>query len=121
MTYGGVEIGKAEAAIEACPIELRKVRDEGITADELPHVKEQLTGGMLIGLEDTWSVASRNGAHILRYNTVVPVEQVVAEIEAVTQNDVMRVAQRLITPDALYLSLIGPYENEARFTELLTV
>lgn len=121
VIYGGVEIGKVEAAIEACLKELRKVRDEGITADELQHVKEQVKGGMLIGLEDTWSVASRNGAHILRYNTVVPVEQVVAEIEAVTQDDVMRVAQRLITPDALYMSLIGPYENEARFTELLTV
>jgi predicted Zn-dependent peptidase len=121
VIYGGVEIGKVDAAIEACLKELRKVRDEGITADELQHVKEQVKGGMLIGLEDTWSVASRNGAHILRYNTVVPVEQVVVEIEAVTQDDVMRVAQRLITPDALYLSLIGPYENEARFAELLTV
>lgn len=121
VIYGGVEIGNVEAAIEACLEELRKVRDKGITADELQHVKEQVKGGMLIGLEDTWSVASRNGAHILRYNTVVPVEQVVAEIEAVTQDDVMRVAQRLITPDALYLSLIGPYENEAQFTQLLTV
>jgi len=121
VIYGGVEIGNVRAAIEACLKELRKVRDEGITADELQHVKEQVKGGMLIGLEDTWSVASRNGAHILRYNTVVPVEQVVAEIEAVTQDDVVRAAQHLIKPDALYLSIIGPYENEAAFTELLTV
>jgi predicted Zn-dependent peptidase len=121
VIYGGVEIGKVQAAIAACLHELRKVRDKGITADELQHVKEQVKGGMLIGLEDTWSVASRNGAHILRYDTVVPVEQVVAEIESVTQDDVMRVAQRLIKQDALYLSVIGPYEHEAAFSELLTV
>jgi predicted Zn-dependent peptidase len=121
VIYGGVEIGNVEAAITACLNELRKVRDEGITADELQHVKEQVKGGVLIGLEDTWSVASRNGAHILRYDAVVPVEQVVAEIEAVTQQDVMRVAQRLIQPDALYLAVIGPYDDEAMFRNLLTI
>ena len=121
VIYGGVEIGKVRQAMAACLNELRHIRDTGITADELQHVKDQVNGGMLIGLEDTWSVASRNGAHLLRYDTVIPVEQVVAEIEAVTQDDVMRVAQRLIKPDALYLSVIGPYEDETPFLELLDV
>jgi predicted Zn-dependent peptidase len=121
VIYGGVEIGKVQDAIAACLTELGKLRETGITHDELQRVKEQVKGGMLIGLEDTWSVASRNGSHILRYDTVIPVEQVVAEIEAVTQEDVLRVAQRLITPDALYLALIGPYDDEAMFTNLLHV
>lgn len=121
VIYGGVETGKVEDAITACLHELRKLRDEGITEDELQRVKEQVKGGMLIGLEDTWSVASRNGSHILRYDSVIPVEQVVAEIEAVTQEDVLRVAQRLIKPDALYLTVIGPYESERVFRDLLTV
>ena len=106
-------------AIAACLTELRKLRDEGITEEEIQRVKEQVKGGMLIGLEDTWSVASRNGSHILRYDTVIPVEQVVAEIEAVTREDVLRVAQRLITPESLYLAVIGPYDDEAMFTSLL--
>lgn len=120
IIYGGVELSKVYDAIRACIAELWKLREDGITEEELQRVKEQVKGGMLIGLEDTWSVASRNGAHILRYNRVVPVEQVVAEIEAVTQADVHRVAQRLITPDALYLAVIGPYEDEHAFAELLT-
>jgi predicted Zn-dependent peptidase len=121
VIYGGVELGKLQDAIAACLHELRKLRDEGITAEELQRVKEQVKGGVLIGLEDTWSVASRNGAHILRYDSVVPVEQVVAEIEAVTQDDVLRVAERLITPDALYLAVIGPYDHEQSFRDLLSV
>ncbi len=121
VVYGGVEIGKVHDAIAACVMELRKLRDEGITEDELQRVKEQVKGGVLIGLEDTWSVASRNGSHILRYDAVIPVEQVVAEIEAVTQDDVLRVAQRLIKPEALHLAVIGPYEEEQPFAELLSV
>ena len=121
VIYGGVEIGKVHNAIAACLDELRKLRDEGITDEELQRVKEQVKGGMLIGLEDTWSVASRNGSHILRYDAVMPVEQVVAEIEAVTQEDVLRVAQRLIVPQGLYLSVIGPYDDEDSFADLLNV
>ncbi|MBV9792245.1 MAG: insulinase family protein [Chloroflexi bacterium] len=121
VIYGGVEIGKVQDAIAACLTELRKLREEGITEEEIQRVKEQVKGGMLIGLEDTWSVASRNGSHILRYDSVIPVEQVVAEIEAVTREDVLRVAQRLITPESLYLAVIGPYDDEAMFTDLLGV
>ncbi len=121
VIYGGVELNKVRDAIVACLDELRKLRDEGITDEELQRVKEQVKGGVLLGLEDTWSVASRNGAHILRYGRVIPVEQVVAEIEAVTQEDVLRVAQRLIKPDALYLAVIGPYDDEQQFLDLLTV
>lgn len=121
IIYGGVEIGKVQDAIAACLTELRKLRDEGITDEELQRVKEQVKGGMLIGLEDTWSVASRNGSHILRYDKVIPVEQVVAEIEAVTKDDVLRVAQRLIKSEALYLAVIGPYDQEQSFRDLLTI
>ena len=121
VIYGGVEVGKVHDAIEAVLQELRKLRDEGITDEELQHVKEQVKGGMLLGLEDTWSVAARNGSHILRYDEVIPVEQVVAEIEAVTQEDVLRVAGRLIKPKALNLAVIGPYQEEQSFQQLLTI
>ena len=121
VIYGGVEVGKVHDAIEAVLQELRKLRDEGITDEELQHVKEQVKGGMLLGLEDTWSVAARNGSHILRYDEVIPVEQVVAEIEAVTQEDVLHVAGRLIKPEALNLAVIGPYQEEQSFQQLLTI
>lgn len=119
VIYGGVEVGKIHDAIAAVITELCKLRDEGITHDELQRVKEQVKGGMLIGLEDTWSVAARNGSHILRYDEVIPVEQVVAEIEAVTQEDVLRVAHRLIRPHALHLAIIGPYKSKQSFRRLL--
>ncbi len=121
VIYGGVEVGMIHDALAAVLQELRQLRDEGITDRELQRVKEQVKGGMLLGLEDTWSVASRNGSHILRYDEVIPVEQVVAEIEAVTQEDVLRVAGRLIRPNALNLAIIGPYDDESSFHSLLAI
>ena len=121
VIYAGVEVGKVKDAISAILQELRRLRDEGITAEELQRVKEQTKGGMLLGLETTGAVAARNGSHIARYGDIVPVEQVVAEIEAVTQEDILRVAQRLIRPEALNLAVIGPYKSESAFRALLAL
>ncbi|MBC8074886.1 MAG: insulinase family protein [Chloroflexales bacterium] len=109
VVYGSVELDAMHDSIRASLAEIVRLRDEGVTADELHRVKEQVKGGILLSLEDTWSVASRNGSHMLRYGEVIPIERVVAEVEAVTQNDVLRVAQRVLHPDALHLAVVGPY------------
>lgn len=119
VIYGSVEPNKLEECVETVLAELRTVIAEGITTQELDQVKEQVKGGLLISLEDTWSVASRNGSHELRYGRVVPLEQVVAEVEAITVADVHRVAQRVIRPDALHLAVIGPFETSDSLRGLL--
>jgi predicted Zn-dependent peptidase len=108
VVYGGVDPDKFVECVETVMAELRRGRADGITAEELAQVKEQVKGGILLSLEDTWSVASRNGSHELRYGRVIPVEQVVAEVEAVTRDDVLRVARRVLSDEGLHLAAIGP-------------
>jgi predicted Zn-dependent peptidase len=121
VVYGGVEPGKLAECVATIMAELRRARAEGISAEELAQVKEQVKGGILLSLEDTWSVASRNGTHELRYGRVIPVEQVVAGIEAVSQGDVLRVAGRVLRADGLHMAVIGPYKkkDERALKELL--
>src|SRR5262249_23687350 len=108
VVYGSVEPAKLRECIATVLAGLRGGRRDGITEEELQQVKEQVKGGILLSLEDTWSVASRNGSHQLRYDRVIPVEQVVAEVEAVSRADVLRVAQRVLREDAMCLAVIGP-------------
>jgi predicted Zn-dependent peptidase len=112
VVYGSVEPDNLHECVAAAMRELRAALADGITEDELQRVKEQVKGGILLALEDTWSVASRNGSHQLRYGRVIPVEQVVAEIEAVTRADVLRVAQRVLREEAMHLAVIGPYQEQ---------
>jgi predicted Zn-dependent peptidase len=114
VIYGSVEPEALRDAITLGRDILRDLATNGPSAEELAMVKEQVKGGILLSLEDTWSVASRNGTHLLRYGHVVPVEQVVAEVEAVTAADVLRVASRLIRPEGTHLAVIGPYAEEDR-------
>lgn len=111
VVYGSVELDALYDSISASMHEIGRLYRDGVTEEELQRVKEQVKGGILLSLEDTWSVASRNGSHMLRYGEVVPVERVVAEVEAVTQDDVLRVARRVLRPEAVHLSVIGPYEQ----------
>ena len=114
VIYGSVDPESLRDAVTLALETLRDLGRGGVTTDELAMVKEQVKGGLLLSLEDTWSVASRNGAHQLRYDQVIPVEQVVAEVEAVTIEDVQRVASRLMRGEALHLAVIGPYGADDR-------
>ena len=46
-------------------------------------------------------------------------EEVLAGVDAVTAEDVQRVAQDVIADERLRLALIGPFDDAARFEELL--
>ncbi len=119
IIFGSVEPQNLHECVATVLAELRRARAEGITADELAQVKEQVKGGILLSLEDTWSIASRNGSHQLRYGRVVPVEQVVAEVEAVSLDDVQRVARRVLCEAELHMAVIGPYDDGAELEPLL--
>lgn len=121
IVYGSVEPERLHECIAATMEQLRDALHHGITDEELQRVKEQVKGGILLSLEDTWSVASRNGSHMLRYGHVIPVEQVVAEVEAVTRTDVQRVAERVLCADAMHLAVIGPYEDVEDVRAALTL
>jgi predicted Zn-dependent peptidase len=114
VIYGSVEPDALRDAVILVREILTDLATHGPSADELEMVKEQVKGGLLLSLEDTWSLAARNGAHQLRYGRVIPLEQVVAEVEAVTAADVLRVARRLIRPAVMHLAVIGPYDADDR-------
>jgi predicted Zn-dependent peptidase len=46
-------------------------------------------------------------------------DEVLAGLNAVTAEDVQRVAQELITDETLRLALIGPFDDAERFESLL--
>ncbi|MFB4311022.1 M16 family metallopeptidase [Actinomadura sp. GTD37] len=105
--YAGCQPAKAEEVLSICRDELGKAAEECLTAEELERGKGQLRGGMVLGLEDTGSRMSRIGKSELVYESLLPVEEVLARIEAVTLDDVRAIAREVLSaPQAL--TVIGP-------------
>ncbi|WP_433230994.1 M16 family metallopeptidase [Actinomadura formosensis] len=105
--YAGCQPAKAEEVLSICRDELAKAADECLTDEELDRGKGQLRGAMVLGLEDTGSRMSRIGKSELVYESLLPVEEVLARIEAVTLDDVRAIARELLAGRQA-LTVIGP-------------
>ena len=119
VIYAGTDTERVDEAISAIIEELRKLRDIPVSAEELEHTKTLRKGRLLMGLEDSRSVASWIGSQEATYGTIMTPEEVMEKIDAVTIEDVQTLATELIRDDRLSLSLIGPYDDPTHFEPLL--
>ncbi len=117
--YTGVDPKKAQEAVAVIIEELERLRADGVTEAELTKARELSKGRLLLRMEDTRNVGGWIGAQELLLGTVRSVEQAVAEMEAVTLDDMQRVAREIVVPAKLYLAVVGPYRSDKRFAGLL--
>jgi predicted Zn-dependent peptidase len=70
-------------------------------------------------MEETSAVAAWLGTGESLLPQILTVEEVVERLEAVTPDDMLRVAQRCARPAQARLALLGPYRSATRFEKVL--
>jgi predicted Zn-dependent peptidase len=118
VIYAGMDPPACLHVIRMILAALRRLRDEPVDSAELERAKNQFRGRLLLGLEDTSSVANWYGAQELVLHRICTPEEVLAAMYAVTADDIQRLAAELFRDEYLRLALIGPHE-EREFEELL--
>jgi predicted Zn-dependent peptidase len=113
--YAGCVPRKVDDVLAICRDELDKVATGGITTDELERGKGQLRGSLVLGLEDTGSRMSRIGKAELVYGELLSIDQVLAQIDDVTLDDVAAVASDLATVRPT-LAVVGPFDEDRDFS-----
>ena len=116
--YCGVEPRKSARAISAIMEQLGGLLGD-IPEAELDKARELSKGRMLLRMEDSRSVAMWMGAQQTLQGTVRTVDEVVDEMDAITTDDIQRVASDVIREEVLNLAVVGPYRSERRFRSLL--
>jgi predicted Zn-dependent peptidase len=117
--YVGCLPAKADEVLAICQEEIAKVVSGGLTGAELERGKGQLRGSIVLSLEDPSSRMSRLGKAELVYPRLEPVEEILASIEAVTHDDVRRVAAEILD-QAKVLAVVGPFDDDASFAAALS-
>jgi predicted Zn-dependent peptidase len=117
-TYIGCLPAKADEVLAICQEEIAKVISGGLTEAELDRGKGQLRGSLVLGLEDPSSRMSRLGKSELVYSRLEPVDEILASIEAVTHDDVRRVAAEILGLPKV-LAVVGPFDDDAPFAAAL--
>jgi predicted Zn-dependent peptidase len=121
VVNAGVDPEQCESALEAILAEVDKLRQHPVPESELRKVKEYVKGRTVLSLEDSASVAQWYASQELLTDELLTPDEVLARIEAVTVEDVLRVAQRVFTADWLNLAYIGPRQDEDHLRTQLTL
>lgn len=116
--YAGVDPKQIDIAIERILKELRCL-PEDISEAELSKAKELTKGRLLLRMEDTRSVAGWTGGQELLTGCIRTVDDVTSIIDAISPQDLKRVARELILTEKLNLAIVGPVTGEDRLHNLL--
>jgi predicted Zn-dependent peptidase len=94
--YAGTAPDKAEELAEVLEAELDRVARDGITARELAVAKGHLRAQTLLSLEDSGARMSRIGRGALLHGEVLPVSELLAMSQAVTEDEAGEVAATVV-------------------------
>jgi predicted Zn-dependent peptidase len=121
FAQGGVDIQRIDEAVQTIVAEFARMAAEPVDADELEKARNFAKGRLVLSLEDPKGMIMFGlRSEVLEGVTREP-DEVIAGLEAVTVEDIQRVAQDIIRDDGLNFALIGPFDDPDRFEKLLAL
>lgn len=120
-TRAGVDVTRVNDAIVAIKDEYARIREEKVPEAEVKKAKEFLKGKLTLSLEDSEHMAQMYARHELLYDGIKTLGDITKMIDAVTAEDVDRLAKQLLKDDELYLAVIGPYEDKSHFAKSINL
>lgn len=110
---GATGQAKVPALLQGMLDLLGRLRHEGISKVELDKVKRRYRHDLLGALDDSFAVASWFGGPALYYPPP-SFEERIAQMEAVTSEDIRATAERILRPDRLVVAVVGPLSRSRR-------
>jgi predicted Zn-dependent peptidase len=115
--YVGTRPDNVGTAMGIVNIELEKLRQDGISAEELERSKDNVKGRILLSLESTVARMNRLGSSLLAGMPLLDIDELEARIDAVSLDDVLALSRELYAPERL--SVVGIGADEQVFDQAL--
>jgi predicted Zn-dependent peptidase len=117
--YAGVDPTDLKEAVDAVLTELRRLRDEPVSADELERARAYASGRLELKLEESRHVSAWLGVQEALHERVLTLDDAIAELDKVTPESIHALAQELIRDEDLCLSVITPPGTASGLEETL--
>jgi predicted Zn-dependent peptidase len=104
----GVDPVQLPAAIEAILAEVARIAAEPVPDEELAKVKAYLAGGLELRMDDTRHLASWVGGQEALHERVLTLDEALEALEAVTAEQVLRVAGGIVRDEGLRMAVVAP-------------
>jgi len=112
VVSAGLDDKNLVKALEVILRESGKLRKEPVKREELKRAKEYYRGQLLFALEDTMNRMLWLGEKMISGEKDISVKGILANIDAVSQDDLMRVASETFKDSDLNLAIIGPVKDD---------
>src|SRR5439155_19938087 len=119
FSQAGVDINRIDEAVTTIAGELRRIVDEPVPAEELEKAKNFAKGRFVLQLENPQGLILFGLRREVLEGRATEPDEVRTGVDAVTAEDVQRVAHEVIGGNALNLALVGPFDDAERFERLL--
>ena len=106
-------------ALEVILRETSRIKKEPVPAEELIRAKEFYKGQLLFALEDTMNHMLWLGEKVISGEKDFSVRDIMARIDSVKADDIMRVARAAFKDENLNMAVIGPVTGEKKIREVL--
>ena len=117
--HAGFDPERLEDVVSAILHELDRVVQEPVSNAELERARAYTRGRLELRMEETGAVASWLGSGEILLPRILTVAEVVEHLNAVTTDDMLRVARRFMAPGLARLALLGPFRRGTRVERLL--
>jgi predicted Zn-dependent peptidase len=117
--HAGFDPEHADRVVAAILEQLERVVQEPVTAAELERARAYTRGRLQLRMEETGAVASWLGSGESLLPRILSVEEVLEHLDALTADDLLRVARAYTRPDQARLAVLGPFTSRRRFERML--
>ncbi len=110
----GVANERVEEAIKGIIEELKRVKNEPVSEEELRKIKDLKIGRMYLGLESSDDLADFYGFQELYNEPILSPEDETKKIEEVTAEDLKEMAEKFFVSSHSNLAIIGPHDEKLK-------
>lgn len=115
--YAGTTPKEMNTLLPVVVTELKKLMNDKVSAEELTRTQTLLRAGLLMSQETLSGKQEKIARETLLFNRVIPTEETIAKIEAITADDLQTLAQKIFSSTPTY-AVLGPESNYPGYAEL---
>jgi predicted Zn-dependent peptidase len=119
--HAGFDPDDADRVIQAILEQLDRITTDRVADDELNRARAYTRGRLELRMEDSGAVAGWIGTGETLLPRILTVDEVIDHLEAVSTDDLLRVARRFLAPNLARLAVLGPFRSRRPFERTLRV
>ena len=117
--HAGFDPEDADRVVRAIVEQLDRVSTDPVRPEELDRARAYTRGRLELRMEDSGAVAGWIGSGEALLPRILTVDEVIQQLDAVTIDDLLRVARRYLAPRLARMAVLGPFRSRARFERAL--